>query len=286
MKLKLVRHLWGVNLQHGLETFLPRWRDVGYEALEVSWRFVPDQPAFIRFLKQNRFGWIPQVYTNDFTPGGSIHLHLDSLKQQVEECLKHQPLFFNAHSGSDAWSGAEAEDFYGAAIEFERQIGVTIAHETHRRRYFSNPWMTRAILQRFPDLKLTCDFSHWVCVAERLLEDCGPLLQLAAQRCHHLHARVGYEHGPQVSDPRAPEWSRHLAAHQNWWDQIWTAQKKRGMKISTLTPEFGPPPYLHTLPYTQTPIADLSDVCDWMATRQAAHFRELTMPSKRASKQK
>lgn len=273
MKLKLVRHLWGVDQTHGLDHHLPRWRQAGYTALELSWRHVLDQRTFVRFLRQNRFGWIPQAYTNDFTPGGSVRRHLDSLKEQVKECLKHQPLFFNIHSGSDAWSFAEAEDFYGAALDFERQIGVTIAHETHRQRYFGNPWATQAILERFPELKLTCDFSHWVCVAERLLEDCGKIIQLAAQHCHHLHARVGYEEGPQVSDPRAPEWARHLAAHEEWWDQIWTAQKKRGLKTSTLAPEFGPAPYMHLLPYTQTPVANLADVCDWMARREAARFR-------------
>ena len=29
MKLTLVRHLWGVDHTHGLEPYLPRWRDVG-----------------------------------------------------------------------------------------------------------------------------------------------------------------------------------------------------------------------------------------------------------------
>ena len=210
-------------------------------------------------------------------PGGSVRRHLDSFKEQIEECLKHQPLFFNAHSGSDAWSLAEAEDFYGAAIEFERKIGVTIAHETHRLRYFGNPWMTRTILERFPELKLTCDFSHWVCVAERLLDDCGEIIQLAAQHCHHLHARVGFEEGPQVSDPRAPEWAHHVEVHESWWDQIRAAQAKRGMEIATLTPEFGPAPYLPVLPYTRTPVADLADICDWMARRQKNRFERWTM---------
>ena len=274
MKLKLVRHLWGVDQQCGLESYLARWREVGYEALEVSWQFVTDHTAFLRFLDQNQFGWIPQVYTNNFMPGGSVRVHLDSLKQQVEECLEHKPLFFNAHSGSDAWSLAEAEDFYGAAIEFERQIGVTMTHETHRHRCFGNPWTTRAILERFPGLNLTCDFSHWVCVAERLLEDCGDIIQLAAQRCQHFHARVGFEEGPQVSDPRAPEWARHVAVHEGWWDQIWSAQAKRGLENSTLTPEFGPAPYLSLLPHTQMPVANLPDICDWMAHRQKNRFEQ------------
>jgi hypothetical protein len=51
-----------------------------------------------------------------------------------------------------------------------------------------------------------------------------------------------------------------------------TAFKTNWMVVSSLTPEFGPPPYLHTLPFTQAPVADLAEMCDWMARRQAARF--------------
>jgi hypothetical protein len=272
MKLKLVRHLWGVDGALGYQQYLPRWREVGYEALEISIRLVPDRATFLRLLAENHLEWVPQIFSRDFVPGGTVREHLDSLQQQIEECLDHKPLFFNAHSGSDAWSLREAEDFYGAMLEMEKKFGVPIAHETHRLRYFGNPWTTRPILERFPALKLTCDFSHWVCVAERLLPDCGEIIALCAQQCHHVHARVGFEEGPQVSDPRAPEWSQHLAAHEAWWRQIWQSQKQRGMKVSTLTPEFGPAPYLHLLPYTQAPVANLADICDWMARRQTERF--------------
>jgi hypothetical protein len=272
MKLKLVRHLWGVDLAAGLDRYLPRWREVGYEAVEAPLRHVPDRPAFLRFVKDAGWQWIAQVFSRDFVPGGTVREHLDSLQQQMEECLDSPPLFFNAHSGSDAWTLAEAEDFYGAVLELERRVGLAVAHETHRMRCFGNPWTTQAMLKRFPNLKLTCDFSHWVCVTERLLEDCGDIIQLAAQHCHHLHARVGYEEGPQVPDPRAPEWSRHLAAHEKWWELVWASQKQRGMAVAHVTPEFGPAPYLHTLPYTQAPVADLADICDWMARRLVRQY--------------
>lgn len=270
MKLQLVRHLWGVDNSNGLAAQLPRWRDAGYQLVESPLH--PVGHALLRSLKTDGWGWIAQVFSRDFIPGGSVREHLDSLRRQVQECLELQPVFVNAHSGSDAWSPAEAEDFYGAALELEQQLGIVIAHETHRSRCFGNPWTTRSILQRFPDLHLTCDFSHWVCVAERLLEDCDAIIQLAAQHCHHLHARVGYEQGPQVPDPRAPEWARHLAAHEGWWDTVWAAQRQRGLPVSTLTPEFGPAPYLHTLPFTGMPVADLAEVCDWQARRQAERF--------------
>ncbi len=275
MKLLLVRHLWGVDHTHGLERYLPRWREAGYEAIESAFHISPDRTALLRFLKESGWHWIPQVFSREFNPGGTVREHLDSMRNQVEDCLEYEPLFINAHSGSDSWSLAEAEDFYGAALEMEQRLGVSIAHETHRLRCFGNPWTTSLVLERFPALKLTCDLSHWVCVAERLLEDCGPIIELAARHCHHVHARVGYEEGPQVPDPRAPEWARHVAAHESWWDIIWKSQKQRGLTTSTLTPEFGPAPYLHALPYTQVPVTDLADVCDWQARRQAERFAQL-----------
>jgi hypothetical protein len=272
MELKLVRHLWGVDLTHGLQHYLPRWRQVGYDAIEVCIRMVPDRQAFLRFLKESSFQWVPQIFSNDFVPGGSVREHLDSLRTQIEECLDASPLFFNAHSGYDNWTPAEAEDFYGQALTLEKQIGLPLSHETHRLRYFGSPWQTRHILKQFPDLRVTCDFSHWVCVCERLLPDLGETIALAARQCHHVHARVGFEEGPQVPDPSAPEYAAHLSAHEGWWDRIWESQHSRGLAKSTLTPEFGPPPYMHTLPHTNLPVADLANVCDWMARRQADRF--------------
>ena len=272
MKITLVRHLWGVDLTHGLDAYLPHWLEVGYEALEVSLRQVPDRTHLLRFMKEASFGWAPQIFSHDFQPGGSVRQHLDSLREQMEECLPYEPLFFNAHSGSDAWSAAEAEDFYAQAIDLEKNIGVPVSHETHRQRYFATPWQTRHILERFPDLKITADFSHWVCVCERLLPDMGATISLAAEHCHHLHARVGFAEGPQVPDPSAPEYAPELAAHEAWWDLVWQSQKRRGLTCSTLTPEFGPPPYLATLPHTHVPVADLAAICDWMASRQRERF--------------
>jgi len=272
LELSLVRHLWGVDLSHGFTPHINHWRRMGYVALEASVHTIPDASLLRQTLKEEKFGWIALVFSNMQIPGGTVQEHLLSLKAQIDECLDAEPIFFNCHSGSDTWNMTEAEDFYGAALEMEKKIGVGLSHETHRLRYFANPWNTRHILNRFPGLKLTCDLSHWVCVAERLLQDCGDIIDLCAVHCQHIHARVGFEEGPQVPDPRAPEWSTHLEAHETWWDKMWKAQKARGFQFSTLTPEFGPPPYLHTMPYTQHPVADLNTICDWMSERQRGRF--------------
>jgi hypothetical protein len=130
------------------------------------------------------------------------------------------------------------------------------------------------MLDQFANLRLCCDLSHWVCVCERLIDSELAIIQQCAQHCIHLHARVGYEEGPQVPDPRAPEYARYVEAHERWWDLIWDAQQAQGHPYSTLTPEFGPPGYLHTLPYTQMPVADLWEICEWQAQRQAQRFQQ------------
>jgi hypothetical protein len=39
-----------------------------------------------------------------------------------------------------------------------------------------------------------------------------------------------------------------------------------------MTPEFGPDGYLHTQPFTGTPVADLNAVNRWMGLRQRERF--------------
>jgi len=276
MRAKLVRHLWGADLSAGLDMAAGKWRETGYEALEASIRHVPDAAEFRRVLREGRWGWVADVFSDMFRAGGTVKEHLASLREQIEEAVDAEPLFFNAHSGVDRWSELEMVDFFGGALELERELGVTVTHETHRRRCLGTPWAAEAMLARFPDLKITADLSHWVCVCERMLEDFEPLITQVARQTWHVHARVGHEHGPQVPDPRAPEWAGQLKAHEGWWRRIFEAQRERGMAVATITPEFGPPPYLWVWPHTQEPAADLAAVCDWMALR----VRDLAAPTK------
>jgi hypothetical protein len=266
MELKLIRHLWGVD-QAWEETF-PRFRAEGFTGIECRLPAPADRDRFQRLLAAHGFAFIPQI----FTAGADVAEHLASFRTQVQDALATGPLLINAHTGSDAWSLDQARRFYDGALAVERAAGVTVCHETHRGRCFYSPWMTRDILAHVPALTLCCDFSHWVCVAERLIDSELAIIRLCAERAGHVHARVGYEQGPQVPDPRAPEYRRHVEAHERWWDLVWQAQQARGMTVSTLTPEFGPPAYLHTLPHTGAPVADLWEICAWQAERQAARF--------------
>jgi hypothetical protein len=268
MELRLTRHLWGIT--EDWEQAFPRIRSEGYSVIETSIPAPENQARFRELLDQYGFDYIAMISTK----GGSVAEHYDSFCTQIETSRALKPIIINSHSGRDAWSEEQSRDFFDHALATESTLDIPVTHETHRGRILFNPWVTRRLIQQFENLHLCFDLSHWVCVCERLLDTEFDIIQQCAKHCIHLHTRVGYEQGPQVSDPRAPEYQRHLEVHEQWWQMVWDAQIARCQKISTLTPEFGPPNYLQALPYSNMPVADLRDICNWMAQRQAANFAQ------------
>ena len=266
MELRLMRHMWGVS--ESWENVFPRFKSAGYQGIDALPPDTRDRNRFRGLLAEYEFDYILQVLTT----GDTVEEHVASFRQQVEAGKGFEPVLIGCHGGKDAWSERESEEFFAQVLEIERETGIPVGHETHRGRILYNPWITSRMLDRFPHLKLVCDFSHWTCVAERLLHDQNDIIRKCAERCVHIHARVGYEEGPQVPDPRAPEYQYCLDAFENWWQLIWDAQEARGVAKTTLTPEYGPPGYLQTLPYTRQPVADLWEVSDWQARRAVERF--------------
>jgi hypothetical protein len=202
----------------------------------------------------------------------SLSDHLKSLRCGAEAALECHARFLTVIGGCDAWTINQSVDFFQSAMSLSQSLGVAASFETHRSRSLFNPWITQAILMRLPAMELTCDFSHWCVVCERLVNSESEILALCAQRARHIHARVGYAQGPQVPHPAAPEHAEALAAHEQWWRQIWENQRARGMPACTMTPEFGPDGYLHTAPFTGVPVADLDQINAWMGARLRHQF--------------
>jgi sugar phosphate isomerase/epimerase len=189
----------------------------------------------------------------------------DAYRRAVDAAAAYGPRQITSHTASDAMSHAEAVDFLGFALEVEAEIGIAIAHETHRQHLFATPWQTAAILRELPGLRIVADYSHWVVVAERLLDDRADDIALANRHAMHVHARVGHPEGPQVNDPRSPANALIVAKFESWWRDIFRQRAAQGADRITVTPEYGPPPYMPTLPFSEEPVADLWDVCLWGA---------------------
>jgi hypothetical protein len=132
-------------------------------------------------------------------------------------------------------------------------------HETHRGRFSFHAASLLPYLKKFPEMELVGDFSHFCAVSESMLADQQEILQQIIPHVSHIHARVGFEQGPQVNDPQAPEWQGHLKHFASWWQQIIDSRKLSGHSLFTITPEFGPAPYMPTAPYTQQALSNQWD---------------------------
>lgn len=259
-----MKAVWG--MPGTWETQLRQIAEAGYNGVECPMPSHEDEALFRELLDKYRLDLILQV----FTEGD----HYASFEEQVRRAAAFQPLLINSHSAKDSMPYSDQLTFFGKAIELERQVGIPIAHETHRGRATYAPWSTSRLLQQLPDLRIVADFSHWCCVCESMLADQRENLSLAMRHAIHIHGRVGYEQGPQVPDFRAPEYEYALLQHEQWWDEICELHQAEGRPYVLFTPEFGPPGYMHTQPYTKQPVVDLWEICLAMGQRFRDRFKQ------------
>ena len=250
--------------------FCPRWgsealspqdfcrkvKDAGYDGVEMVFpEEAKDQTLWRTLLTEHGL----KVITLQVQAGADdVDENLRQFEKYLRVAAQAKPLFINSHTGKDFYSFEENSRFIRRGFELEKELGVPIYHEIHRGKFSFHSSPTVQMVDAFPDLKLVADLSHWCCVSESLLgeKQQKARLEKVFPRCYHVHARVGFQEGPQVNDPRAPEWKTALDAHLSWWDRIVAQRRTTGVEFVTLSPEFGPAGYLPTLPYTLQPVAD------------------------------
>jgi sugar phosphate isomerase/epimerase len=274
MELRLYKTLWGHA--GSIEQALEQATEAGFHGIEGPAPADTDErAAFSNALRESGLDYIAEITTaGSYVPdrGASLHDHLQSLRHKLAASAELEPRFVTCLGGCDAWSEQASVEFFGEAMELAEEFGLPISFETHRGRSTFNPWVTERIVAQLPEMELTCDFSHWCVVCERLMDSELDVIEALAPRARHIHARVGYDQGPQVPHPGAPEYAEALAAHQHWWSIIWAAQRERGFEVTTMTPEFGPDGYLQERPFTREPVADLWELNRWMAETERRHY--------------
>lgn len=266
MKLKLFKQLWGHT--GSLADAADQVAAAGFDGLEGALPLEPERRRqFLDLLQERELLYIAEISTTGYatpTPGSTVADHLAAFERILEGSLEAKPLFFSSMAGSDLWTFRESLQFLTEAYEIAQQYGVRVGFETHRSRSLFHPIITRELLRELPPIELTLDFSHWCVVTERLvLNELPDVLALCAQRVLHIQPRIGYDQGPQVPDPRAPEYEPAVRAHFAWWRVLWEGQRARGFDVVTMTPEFGPDGYLHLEPFTQKPVADIWELNVW-----------------------
>lgn len=259
-KVKFFMPQWGSN-KLPLTEFLDRVKKEGYDGIEMALPVEePGRKEAIQKIRESGLLLIGQIYqANDLDTKKQI----EQAKSYIRILSEARPLFINSHTGKDFFSFEQNQEIISTLTEYAKSMGVKLIHETHRGRFSFAAHVTRIFLERMPELRMTLDISHWMCVAESLLENQPTAVELIVQHTDHIHSRVGFAEGPQITDPRAPEWKNVVEAHVAVWDRIVERKRKAGEAI-TITTEFGPAPYMVSQPYTKQPIVNQWEINTFM----------------------
>ena len=240
MKIKYFCSWWGLE-GLGLRPMLEKVKGAAYDGVEIG---IPSDAPRRRELRALLDEYQLDVIAHQYQAAGQL---FDDYLRSFEECIdiaaSFEPLLVNSHTGRDCWTREQNLRFVEITREAGQRYGIPILHESHRRHFLYSAPAALEYFRQTPDLMITADFAHWVCVAESLLVGHEVALDEAIRRAGHIHARVGYAEGPQVPDPFSPIWSEELKVFGDWWLRIAQRFRFEGHKYLTVTPEYGPPPY-------------------------------------------
>lgn len=161
---------------------------------------------------------------------GADHLNLqaDARPHTLAECV---PLI-------EGWRG------------LAREAGVPMHFETHRDRMTTDLYFTLRLLDRFPDLRLTGDLSHYLVGREfawPVSDENHGLMHRVMDQCWGFHGRVASREQIQVqlSFPHHAHW---LELFMGWWEYGFRSWRRRAPKDAVLTflCELGPKDYAMT----------------------------------------
>ncbi|MDP4263806.1 MAG: TIM barrel protein [Bacteroidota bacterium] len=258
MRLKFIGTIWGMDISDSLSV-INKIKDAGYDGVEIGFpvRDYDKQTEILQLAQAENMITIAQHYDAD---GESPEEYTKSYTAHLLFLASLKPTFINTQTGKDYFSFEENAAILEKAFAIEKETGVRIIHETHRGKFSYSLPLLREYLEKFPQLVITADFSHFCVVSESFLQTKRQkaMTDLCIARTAHLHARIGYPEGPQVNDPRAKEWEEAMGFHLQWWDKI--IEQKRNDDLFTITPEFGPAPYMPQQPYTCEPLASQWEV--------------------------
>lgn len=262
MKIKYSCSYWG-NDQYAPNVFIDKVHQSGYDGVELFLQpadrtTVELMDALAATRKQNPDFYLIALQLT-IPLNESVDQYIRKMEKNLEFLSTLDPLFINSHTGKDHYSFDDNCRVIEAALNFSQKKGIRILHETHRGRFAFHTTTLLKYLEKFPELELVGDLSHFCTVSESMLEDQEEIVNSILAHVRHVHARVGSEQAPQVSDPAAPEWQQHLDRFMGWWKQIAEQNKIQGRDMLTYTPEFGPVPYMPLVPYTQEPMSKVWD---------------------------
>src|SRR5260370_21100078 len=224
-QLRILQSLWAMERRRAdeaewpLQTQLAMIRDAGFDGAGV--RFIDSTFAteVTSYLRAHGMIWQAQCYptcVDDLKPVlelvarlGADHVNLqpDVRPYRIEDCI---PLL-------EGWR------------RLADQAGVAVHVETHRDRMTTDLFFTLQLLDRFPDLRLTADLSHYLVGREFAWPVDAANHALIHRILDHswgIHGRIASRGQVQTSLglPQHHDWVELL---MDWWEYAIRASRKR-----------------------------------------------------------
>ena len=247
-KLLVYQSMWAMERRQpdgqewSLDEKLEMIRAAGFDGAGVRFIDYAYAKTVTGFLREHGMSWQAQCYpktVDDLKPTieyvqelGADHINLqpDVRPHRLEECIPY----------IEGWRRLAAD------------AGIPLHIETHRDRMTTDLFFTLRLLDRFPDLRLTGDLSHYLVGREfawPVSEENHALMRRVIDQCWGFHGRVASREQIQVqlSFPHQREW---LELFMGWWAYGFASWKKRAAADATLTflCELGPREYAMTGP--------------------------------------
>jgi hypothetical protein len=247
---------WGLE-ELSYHDFFVKAKNAGFDGVEM---LIPADHGQKQDIKEllNHFQLHLIAQQGEAVSAPLFDEHMLLYEKHLRNASELNPLFVNSQTGKDYFTFHENCLLIEKALEIENQTGVPIIHEIHRGKFTFAPVLIGSYIDRFPQIQFGTDFSHWLTVSESTLQDPvqSAIVERVIKHSGHIHARIGHEEGPQISDPRAVEWEYVVNLHLEWWQKIIANARNTKRDVFTITPEFGPVPYMPKLPFTQMPIGN------------------------------
>lgn len=254
-KINFIKTLWGLEIdfssQSSIKKALLSYKNEGFDGVEVATGFFPleHRDVFNKIRKDLNLKLVAQIHTMGYPIfNENIDDHLSDFKKKAEESIIWQADHINCHTGRDSFSLSENFELFEKIEKFEEAFrlqnpNISISHETHRQRSLYSPFISKEILEKFSNFKITADISHWIVLAERLMDSSSDknwekLFNNFSKRTKLIHARVGTPNSIQVHKPL--DGCPNTEYFENLWKNILELTEEREIYV---TPEYGPYPY-------------------------------------------
>lgn len=245
-RLQVYQSMWAMELRRPdgfewtLDQKLQMIIDAGFDGAGVRFTDRDYAQTVTRRLRDAGLAWQAQCYPRT----------VDELAPVLEHVAAFGADHVNLQADVRPHTVAECVPLIEGWQRLARDAGVPLFFETHRDRMTTDLFFTLRLLDRFPDLRLTGDLSHYLVGREfawPVSEENHALMRRVLDRCWAFHGRVASREQIQVQISFAHH--RHwLELFMGWWEYGFRQWRRRARPDAVLTflCELGPREYAIT----------------------------------------